>query len=95
MLVQYKVDKIIIISWSVTESQHDIAEKNTHLALNNNHSLTNIVFMYKNLLNDIFLFKSQEEIAKLQRKLERSKKIEMAGAADEVLMAEIAEYKVG
>nr|XP_022339977.1 E3 ubiquitin-protein ligase Bre1-like isoform X2 [Crassostrea virginica] len=35
----------------------------------------------------------QEEIAKLQRKLERSKKIEMAGAADEVLMAEIAEYK--
>ena len=36
----------------------------------------------------------QEEIAKLQRKLERSKKIEMAGAADEVLMAEIAEYKV-
>jgi len=30
----------------------------------------------------------------LQRKLERSKKIEMAGAADEVLMAEIAEYKV-
>ncbi|XP_069135020.1 E3 ubiquitin-protein ligase Bre1-like [Argopecten irradians] len=35
----------------------------------------------------------QEEIAKLQRKLERTKKIEMAGAADEVLMAEIAEYK--
>ena len=30
----------------------------------------------------------------MQRKLERSKKIEMAGAADEVLMAEIAEYKV-
>lgn len=40
------------------------------------------------------LFFHQEEIAKLQRKLERSKKIEMAGAADEVLMAEIAEYKV-
>ncbi|XP_052799034.1 E3 ubiquitin-protein ligase BRE1B-like [Mya arenaria] len=37
--------------------------------------------------------RTQEEIAKLQRKLERSKKIEMAGAADEVLMAEIAEYK--
>ena len=36
----------------------------------------------------------QEEIAKLNRKLERSKKIEMAGAADEVLMAEIGEYKV-
>lgn len=36
----------------------------------------------------------QEEIAKLQRKLERSKKIEMAGAADEVLLAEIQEYKV-
>lgn len=35
----------------------------------------------------------QEEIAKLQRKLERSKKIEMAGAADEVLLAEIQEYK--
>lgn len=35
----------------------------------------------------------QEEIAKLNRKLERSKKIEMAGAADEVLMAEIQEYK--
>lgn len=41
-----------------------------------------------------FVNKFQEEIAKLQRKLERSKKIEMAGAADEVLMAEIAEYKV-
>jgi len=37
----------------------------------------------------------QEEIAKLQRKVERSKKIEMAGGADEVLLAEIAEYKVG
>lgn len=36
----------------------------------------------------------QEEIAKLQRKVERSKKIEMAGGADEVLLAEIAEYKV-
>ncbi|KAH3885458.1 hypothetical protein DPMN_009452 [Dreissena polymorpha] len=35
----------------------------------------------------------QEEIAKLQRKVERSKKIEMAGGADEVLLAEIAEYK--
>ncbi|KAL5017336.1 hypothetical protein ScPMuIL_006925 [Solemya velum] len=35
----------------------------------------------------------QEEIARLQRKLERQKKIEMAGAADEVLMAEIQEYK--
>ncbi|KAK3591494.1 hypothetical protein CHS0354_031601 [Potamilus streckersoni] len=35
----------------------------------------------------------QEEIAKLQRKLERQKKIEMAGAADEVLLAEIQEYK--
>ncbi|KAL4223063.1 E3 ubiquitin-protein ligase BRE1A [Mactra antiquata] len=35
----------------------------------------------------------QEEIAKLQRKVERSKKIEMAGGADEVLLAEIQEYK--
>lgn len=47
------------------------------------------------LVNKTYLFFChQEEIAKLQRKLERSKKIEMAGAADEVLMAEIAEYKV-
>lgn len=47
------------------------------------------------LVNKTYLFFfHQEEIAKLQRKLERSKKIEMAGAADEVLMAEIAEYKV-
>ncbi|XP_048252241.1 E3 ubiquitin-protein ligase Bre1-like [Haliotis rufescens] len=37
--------------------------------------------------------RTQEEIAKLQRKLERSKKIEMAGAADEVLLEEIKEYK--
>ena len=36
----------------------------------------------------------QEEVAKLNRKLERSKKIEMAGAADEVLLEEIKEYKV-
>lgn len=33
-------------------------------------------------------------MAKLQRKLERSKKIEAAGAADEVLLEEIKEYKV-
>ncbi|XP_041348774.1 E3 ubiquitin-protein ligase BRE1B-like [Gigantopelta aegis] len=37
--------------------------------------------------------RTQEEIAKLMRKLERSKKIEMAGAADEVLLEEIKEYK--
>ena len=36
----------------------------------------------------------QEEVAKLNRKLERSKKIEMAGAADEVLLEEVKEYKV-
>ena len=36
----------------------------------------------------------QEEVAKLQRKLERSQKIEQAGAADEVLLEEIKEYKV-
>lgn len=36
----------------------------------------------------------QEEIAIMRRKLERTKKIEMAGGADEVLMAEISEYKV-
>ena len=32
-------------------------------------------------------------MAKLQRKLERSKKIEQVGAADEVLLEEIKEYK--
>jgi len=47
-------------------------------------SLEQEVFKYKRV---------QEEVAKLSRKLERSKKIEMAGAADEVLMEEIKEYK--
>ncbi|KAK6192014.1 hypothetical protein SNE40_003570 [Patella caerulea] len=47
-------------------------------------SLEQEAFKYKRM---------QEEIAKLQRKLERSKKIEMAGAADEVLLEEIKEYK--
>ena len=36
----------------------------------------------------------QEEVAGLRRKLERAKKIELAGTADEVLMEEIKEYKV-
>ncbi|CAE1155250.1 BRE1 [Acanthosepion pharaonis] len=46
------------------------------------------------LEKESFKFKRmQEEIASLRRKLERSKKIEMAGAADEVLMEEIKEYK--
>jgi E3 ubiquitin-protein ligase BRE1 len=35
----------------------------------------------------------QEEIAQLRRKVERMKKIEMAGTADEVMMEEIREYK--
>ncbi|XP_037092675.1 LOW QUALITY PROTEIN: E3 ubiquitin-protein ligase Bre1-like [Pollicipes pollicipes] len=35
----------------------------------------------------------QEEIATLRRKLERAKKIELAGAADDVLMEEVREYK--
>ncbi|XP_005102459.1 E3 ubiquitin-protein ligase Bre1 [Aplysia californica] len=47
-------------------------------------SLEQEVFKYKRM---------QEEVAKLNRKLERSKKIEMAGAADEVLLEEIKEYK--
>lgn len=43
---------------------------------------------------EVFKYKRmQEEVAKLQRKLERSQKIEMAGAADEVLLEEIKEYK--
>ncbi|PVD32731.1 hypothetical protein C0Q70_08176 [Pomacea canaliculata] len=43
---------------------------------------------------EVFKYKRvQEEVAKLQRKLERSKKIEAAGAADEVLLEEIKEYK--
>ena len=46
------------------------------------------------LEQEVFKYKRvQEEVAKLSRKLERSKKIEMAGAADEVLMEEIKEYK--
>ncbi|XP_029648554.1 E3 ubiquitin-protein ligase Bre1 [Octopus sinensis] len=46
------------------------------------------------LEKESFKFKRmQEEVASLRRKLERSKKIEMAGAADEVLMEEIKEYK--
>ncbi|RUS71538.1 hypothetical protein EGW08_020694 [Elysia chlorotica] len=47
-------------------------------------SLEQEVFKYKRM---------QEEVAKLNRKLERSKKIEMAGAADEVLLEEVKEYK--
>ncbi|XP_043237647.1 E3 ubiquitin-protein ligase Bre1-like [Amphibalanus amphitrite] len=35
----------------------------------------------------------QEELAALRRKLERAKKIELAGAADDVLMEEVREYK--
>lgn len=35
----------------------------------------------------------QEEVATLKRKLERANKIELAGAADEVLMEEVREYK--
>ncbi|KAK7088171.1 E3 ubiquitin-protein ligase Bre1-like isoform X2 [Littorina saxatilis] len=43
---------------------------------------------------EVFKYKRmQEEVAKLQRKLERSQKIEQAGAADEVLLEEIKEYK--
>ena len=34
-------------------------------------------------------------MASLRRKVERAKKIEMASSADEVLMEEIREYKVG
>ena len=43
----------------------------------------------------ILFFKFQEDVASLRRKLERAKKIEMASSADEVLMEEIREYKVG
>jgi E3 ubiquitin-protein ligase BRE1 len=35
----------------------------------------------------------QEEIAQLHRKVERMKKIEMAGTLDEVMLEEIREYK--
>ena len=34
-------------------------------------------------------------MASLRKKIERAKKIEMASSADEVLMEEIKEYKVG
>lgn len=36
----------------------------------------------------------QEELALVQRKLERSQKIEQKGNSDEVLLEEIREYKV-
>ena len=38
--------------------------------------------------------RTQEEVARMRRKLERAKRIEMASSADEVLLEEIREYKV-
>jgi hypothetical protein len=40
--VEYKAD-IIIISFNVTSSCHDIADKHAQLALNNNHLLTHLI----------------------------------------------------
>ena len=39
------------------------------------------------------VYRMQEELAILRKKLDRAKKIEMASSADEVLMEEIREYK--
>lgn len=47
------------------------------------------------VLTNIACFFHQEEVASLRRKVERAKKIEMASSADEVLLEEIREYKVG